>query len=90
SLLPSFPGLDAQGQAFEYGVKVSGCTVHLVDDGMDTGPIVMQEAVSADGVKTVTELTARILEAEHRLYPAAVARLLDEPWRVDGRRVVFG
>ncbi|MEM7518327.1 MAG: formyltransferase family protein [Planctomycetota bacterium] len=82
--------MTTNGQAFEYGVKVSGCTVHLLDDGMDTGPIVMQEAVSAAGVKTATELTDRILEAEHRLYPAAVTRLLDEPWRVEGRRVVFG
>ncbi|MEM1177465.1 MAG: phosphoribosylglycinamide formyltransferase [Acidobacteriota bacterium] len=89
SLLPAFPGLDAQGQAFEYGVKVSGCTVHLVDDGMDTGPIVMQEAVSADGVTSAGELSARILEAEHRLYPAALARLLSESWRVEGRRVLF-
>lgn len=90
SLLPAFPGLDAQGQAFEYGVKVSGCTVHLVDAGMDTGPIVMQEVVSTDGAASAQELSARILKAEHRLYPAALRRLLSEPWRVEGRRVVFG
>jgi len=62
SLLPAFPGLDAQAQAFEYGVKVSGCTVHLVDHGMDTGPIVMQEAVSVPGAASAGELAARILE----------------------------
>ena len=89
SLLPAFPGLDAQGQAFDYGVKVSGCTVHLVDHGMDTGPIVMQEAVSAEGAESARELAGRILEAEHRLYPAALARLLSRDWRVEGRRVIF-
>lgn len=89
SLLPAFPGLDAQGQAFDYGVKVSGCTVHLVDRGMDTGPIVMQEAVSAEGAASAKELAARILEAEHRLYPAALRRLLSEEWSIEGRRVVF-
>ena len=90
SLLPAFPGLDAQGQAYEYGVKVSGCTVHLVDHGMDTGPIVMQEAVSAEGTGSAKELASRILEAEHRLYPAALRRLLTETWQIEGRRVVFG
>lgn len=90
SLLPAFPGLDAQAQAFDYGVKVSGCTVHLVDHGMDTGPIVMQRAVSAEGARSARELAARILEAEHQLYPAALCRLLGEPWRIEGRRVVFG
>lgn len=90
SLLPSFPGLHAQQQAWDYGVRVSGCTVHLVDDGLDSGPIVAQVAVDVEGCADADELSARILEQEHILYPAAMARLLGESWRVDGRRVVFG
>ena len=90
SLLPSFPGLHAQQQAWDYGVRVSGCTVHLVDDGLDSGPIVAQVAVDAEGCVDAEELSARILEQEHVLYPAAMARLLRESWRVEGRRVVFG
>jgi phosphoribosylglycinamide formyltransferase-1 len=89
SLLPSFPGLDAQGQAFAHGVKVSGCTVHLVDAGVDTGPIVMQRAVGAEGARSADELAARILAVEHELYPAALRRLLEEPWERRGRRIVF-
>jgi len=76
SLLPSFPGLDAQRQAFEHGVKVTGCTVHLVDEGLDTGPIVAQSAVPVLEGDTVESLSARILEAEHQLYPATIARLV--------------
>lgn len=87
SLLPSFPGLDAQRQAWEYGVKVSGATVHLVDDGLDSGPIVMQEAVPVLETDDVEALSARILEAEHRLYPRAVALLLSGSYRIAGRRV---
>lgn len=90
SLLPSFPGLDAQRQAFEYGVKVSGCTVHLVDEGLDSGPIVVQRAVPVAGDDTPESLAARILEEEHRAYPEALRRLLTEPWRIEGRRLVFG
>ena len=89
SLLPAFPGLDAQRQAWDYGAKVSGCTVHLVDPGVDTGPIVMQTAVEVEGLASADELASRILEQEHRLYPRALARLLSEGWRVEGRRVVF-
>lgn len=90
SLLPSFPGLDAQRQALEHGVRISGCTVHLVDEGVDTGPIVLQKAVPVEDTDDPESLAARILEAEHRAYPEALRRLLSEPWRVDGRRVLFG
>ncbi len=90
SLLPAFPGLDAQAQAIAHGVKVSGCTVHLVDDGLDSGPIVVQRVVPVlDGDDPET-LAARILEQEHRAYPEALRRLLTEPWRLEGRRLVFG
>jgi phosphoribosylglycinamide formyltransferase-1 len=75
SLLPSFPGLDAQKQALEHGVKVSGCTVHLVDEGLDQGPIVLQTAVPVLDDDTVESLSARILTEEHRLYPEAIRRI---------------
>lgn len=89
SLLPTFPGLDAQGQAVEHGVKVSGCTVHLVDEGLDSGPIVVQHAVQVlDGDDPAT-LSARILEQEHRAYPQAMRRLITERWEVRGRRLLF-
>ena len=90
SLLPAFPGLDAQAQALAHGVKVSGCTVHLVDEGLDSGPIVVQRAVPVLDGDTAESLAARILEEEHRAYPEALRRLLTEPWRVEGRRLVFG
>ena len=90
SLLPAFPGLDAQGQAFAHGVKVTGCTVHLVDEGLDNGPIVVQRAVAVAEHDTRDTLAARILEQEHRAYPEALRRLLTEPWRVVGRRLSFG
>ena len=77
SLLPAFPGLDAQRQALEHGVKVSGATVHLVDEGLDAGPIVLQEAVPVREDDTVERLSARILEAEHRIYPRAVRIVLE-------------
>lgn len=77
SLLPSFPGLDAQRQAWEHGVKVSGATVHLVDEGLDTGPIVAQAAVPVLDGDTPQALAARILETEHRLYPEAVRLVLE-------------
>lgn len=89
SLLPSFPGLDAQRQAVEAGVKISGCTVHFVDEGLDSGPIVAQRAVPVADDDDVETLSARILEQEHRLYPEALRRLLTTPWRVDGRVVRF-
>jgi phosphoribosylglycinamide formyltransferase-1 len=86
SLLPAFPGLDAQRQAIEHGVKVTGCTVHLVDEHLDHGPIVMQRAVEVGEDDTVESLSARILEQEHRLYPQAIARTLTPGFRVEGRR----
>lgn len=89
SLLPAFPGLEAQRQALEYGVKVSGCTVHLVDEGLDSGPIVAQRAVPVADGETVESLSRRILAEEHRLYPEALQRLLTEPWEIHGRRLVF-
>lgn len=90
SLLPAFPGLAAQRQALEAGVKVSGCTVHFVDEGLDSGPIVAQRAVPVNEDDDVDSLAARILVEEHRLYPQALRRLLVEPWRIDGRAVRFG
>jgi phosphoribosylglycinamide formyltransferase-1 len=90
SLLPAFPGLDAQAQALAHGVKVSGCTVHLVDEGLDSGPIVVQRAVPVLDGDTAGALAARILEEEHQAYPEALRRLLSEPWRVEGRRLLFG
>ena len=90
ALLPAFPGREAQRQAFEYGVKVSGCTVHLVDAGCDTGPIVAQRAVPVLDDDTTETLAARILEQEHRAYAEALRLLLTRGWHVEGRRVVFG
>jgi phosphoribosylglycinamide formyltransferase-1 len=87
SLLPAFPGRDAQRQAFEHGVKVSGATVHLVEEALDSGPIVLQEAVPVKEDDTVERLSARILDAEHRIYPRAVRLVLDGRYRVEGRRV---
>lgn len=89
SLLPAFPGLRAHHQALEHGVKVSGCTVHLVDEGLDSGPIVVQCTVAVKEDDTEETLSARILEQEHRAYPEALARLLTEPWELRGRRLVF-
>jgi phosphoribosylglycinamide formyltransferase 1 len=88
SLLPAFPGLEAQRQAFDHGVKVSGATVHLVDEGLDTGPIVMQEAVPVADDDTPASLAARILAAEHRIYPEAVRRVLSGRLVRAGRRLV--
>ena len=87
ALLPAFPGLDAQRQAWEYGVKVSGATVHFVDEGLDSGPILLQEAVPVLEEDGAESLAARILEAEHRLYPRAVRLVLDGRCRLEGRRV---
>ena len=88
ALLPAFPGLHAQRQALEHGVKVSGATVHLVDDGLDSGAIVAQDAVPVRSDDTEQTLASRILEVEHRLYPLAVRLLLEGRCRVEGRRVI--
>lgn len=88
SLLPSFPGLEAQRQALEYGVKFSGCTVHLVDENLDAGPIVAQAVVAVRDEDTEETLAARILTEEHRIYTEAVRLVLSGEFRVEGRRVV--
>ena len=90
SLLPSFPGLDAQRQAVEHGVKVSGVTVHLVTAELDGGPIIVQRAVPVMPGDTADSLAERILVEEHLAYPEAVKVVLDGGWRVDGRRFVRG
>ena len=90
SLLPAFPGLHAQRQAIAHGVRVSGCTVHFVDEGLDSGPIVMQRTVPVLDEDDEEALAARILVEEHQAYPEALRRLLTEDWSVDGRRVRFG
>jgi phosphoribosylglycinamide formyltransferase-1 len=90
SLLPAFPGLHAQRQALAHGVKVSGCTVHLVDEQCDHGPIVLQAPVPVEEDDTEQTLADRILEQEHRLYPRAVALFFEGRLRVEGRRVRLG
>jgi phosphoribosylglycinamide formyltransferase-1 len=90
SLLPAFPGVDAQAQAVAYGVKVSGCTVHFVDENLDAGPIIVQRAVPVLDGDTGETLGARILEHEHAAYVDALRALATKTWRVEGRRVVFG
>lgn len=89
ALLPSFPGLHAQRQALEYGVKVSGCTVHFVDAGMDTGPIIVQRCVPVLPHDTEETLSARILEQEHQAYAEALKAVTERPWRIEGRVVRF-
>jgi phosphoribosylglycinamide formyltransferase-1 len=86
SLLPAFPGVDAQRQALEHGVKISGATVHIVTGELDGGPIVAQSPVPVFEDDTPDSLAARILVEEHRIYPQAVRAILDGGWRVDGRR----
>jgi phosphoribosylglycinamide formyltransferase-1 len=88
SLLPSFPGLSAQRQAIDYGVKVSGCTAHLVTAGIDAGPIVAQAAVPVHDDDTAESLAQRILLAEHRIFPEAINRVASGAWSLSGRRVV--
>ena len=88
SLLPAFPGLDAQHQALEHGVKITGCTVHFVDEYLDAGPIVVQAAVPVLDDDTVDTLSARILKEEHRIYSEAIRILLSGKFRIDGRRVL--
>jgi len=87
SLLPAFPGLDAQKQALEYGVKVSGCTVHFVDEGMDSGPIILQAPVLIKDNDTVESLSQSILEKEHEIYCQAIKMLLEDKLMVQGRTV---
>jgi phosphoribosylglycinamide formyltransferase 1 len=89
SLLPSFPGLDAIARAWEHGVRVTGCTVHLVEEGLDTGPILGQRAVEVRDDDTLESLERRIHDAEHVLYPEVVRRFLGGAWRRIGRRVTF-
>jgi phosphoribosylglycinamide formyltransferase 1 len=90
SLLPSFAGLDAQYQALEHGAKVTGCTVHFVDEYLDAGPIVAQAAVPVLDDDTVETLSSRILREEHRIYAEAIRLVLSGRWRIEGRRVLKG
>jgi phosphoribosylglycinamide formyltransferase-1 len=89
ALLPCFPGVEAQKQALEYGVKFTGCTVHIVDEGVDTGPIVCQAVVPVLDDDTVETLAARILKEEHRIYSEAICLLLEDKIRVEGRRTLL-
>jgi phosphoribosylglycinamide formyltransferase-1 len=88
SLLPAFPGLDAQKQALEHGVKITGCTVHLVDEFLDAGPIILQSAVRVLDEDTVDSLSARILAEEHIAYSEAIRVVLGGNFRIEGRRVI--
>jgi phosphoribosylglycinamide formyltransferase 1 len=90
ALLPAFPGAEAQKQALEYGVKFTGCTVHIVDEGVDTGPVVCQAVVPVLDEDTVETLAARILKEEHRIYSEAICLLLEDRIRIEGRRVLVG
>jgi phosphoribosylglycinamide formyltransferase 1 len=89
SLLPAFPGLESQRQAIEHGAKFSGCTVHFVDENLDAGPIVMQACVPIEDSDTPETLSERILRQEHRIYTEAVRIVLEERYRMDGRRVLI-
>ncbi|MBI2835961.1 MAG: phosphoribosylglycinamide formyltransferase [Acidobacteria bacterium] len=88
SLLPAFPGVDAQRQALEHGVKITGATVHLVSEALDSGPIILQAAVPVQDDDTPETLSGRILVEEHRIYPEAIQMVLDGGWRIVGRRFV--
>jgi len=88
SLLPSFPGLESQRQALEYGVKFAGCTVHFVDENLDAGPIILQSVVPVKDDDTEESLNARILEEEHRVYSEAVRIVLEGKYKIVGRRVL--
>lgn len=88
ALLPSFPGLEAQRQALEHGARITGCTVHFVDEFLDAGPIVHQAAVEVRDDDTVESLSARILEQEHRIYSEAINLVLSGRFRIEGRRVL--
>lgn len=89
SLLPSFPGLESQRQALEYGVKFAGCTVHFVDENLDAGPIVLQAVVPVDDRDTEDTLSARILKEEHRIYSEAAKIVLQGKYKIEGRRVIL-
>jgi len=89
SLLPAFPGLNAQKQALEYGVKVSGCTVHFVDEGMDTGPIILQETVPVFDEDNVAALSERILKLEHEIFPEAIRLIATDKVKRQGRKVMI-
>lgn len=89
ALLPAFPGMNAQRQALDYGVKVSGCTVHFVDEGMDEGPIILQKCVQVSEGLTEEALEKIILTEEHRIYPEAIRLFEEERLKVDGRRVII-
>ena len=89
SLLPSFRGLYAQKQAVDYGVKVSGCTVHFIDDNVDTGPIILQESVRVYDKDTEEDLSNRILQLEHKLYPLAIRLFSERKLKVEGRKVIL-
>ena len=88
SLLPSFPGLESQRQALEYGVKFAGCTVHFVDENLDAGPIILQAVVPVHDHDTEAELSGRILAEEHRIYTEAVKIVLEGCYKIEGRRVI--
>jgi phosphoribosylglycinamide formyltransferase 1 len=90
SLLPAFPGLEAQHQALQHGVKISGCTVHFVDEYLDAGPIILQAAVPVLDDDTEETLSARILREEHRIYSEAIRRVLSGKLQIEGRRVLGG
>jgi phosphoribosylglycinamide formyltransferase-1 len=88
SLLPSFPGLESQRQALEYGVKFAGCTVHFVDENLDAGPIILQAVVPVLDTDTSDTLSEKILREEHRIYSEAVKIILDGRFKIEGRRVI--
>ncbi|MBF0488483.1 MAG: phosphoribosylglycinamide formyltransferase [Nitrospirae bacterium] len=90
ALLPSFKGLNAQKQALDYGVRIAGCTVHFVDEEVDSGPIILQEAVPVFSDDTEESLSARILESEHRIYPLAIKLFIEGKLRVTGNTVKIG
>jgi phosphoribosylglycinamide formyltransferase-1 len=89
ALLPSFAGLDAQHQAIEHGVKISGCTVHFVDENLDSGPIIVQASVPVQDDDTAETLSARILKEEHHIYSEAIRIVLSGHFRIEGRRVIL-
>jgi len=88
ALLPSFPGIEAQKQALEYGAKFTGCTVHFVDEGVDTGAVVCQAVVPIQDDDTVETLSARVLKEEHRIYTEAINLVIEDKIRIEGRRVL--
>jgi phosphoribosylglycinamide formyltransferase-1 len=87
ALLPSFPGLHGQQQAVDYGVKISGCTVHFIDEGMDTGPVIIQAAVPVSQDDTEETLSEKILKLEHKIYPEAIRLFSERKIEVEGRKV---